>query len=625
MSRIVYGACLAKNTKEYLMGHADVPEYYFDESAKGVKQGTEAIIRYWQERWLASRKNHTLIYERLKSFRAVDMMVGNEITHPWEHKPLECIEEDANMDAERAGNRLGVDFIRNLYRGSSAYADNLKADYLEKIHIQTKLDDAIYEAVYEGKDVILTGSPGDGKTHIIRVIKPKLDALHTQPVIELDASCLSNEELYQKWADAVTQEKPFVLAINAAVLLSLAMQYKDFQPLQDAWMQMKNAIVYEDTQLPPNKVVVFDLSRRQILSKKIVSKAIERITDEKFYQECSSCPNKQNCPVHPYRTAMQNSLFQDRLNELFSRIILKGEHISLRELLSFLSYLLFAGRSCLQLNATVGFDEFSLLSLIYGKGQGLAFDYIRRSFDPAEITHPVWDELLLSAQVKDNWVEDYFNITESIDSNNTMQFELRKRQFFFFNEDGKALIDICDDDISLFERFLRQDDKTCIKELIAKLNGFFGIKRNRPELEVWNGHRFNNSPRNMLISTDKLKVSKFDIGRPKLRPSMQSGIDAHFNYILLRRSDNYNASLRVDLEMFCLFIEAERGVPMLYIENPAVKRVWRFIEQLQGTSDSYDDGLTVTLLDVEDKKELRVTIDMEDKRYTSIEQHKIQS
>jgi hypothetical protein len=625
MSRIVYGACLAKNTHDYLLGRADVPEYYSKGTADGVRQGTESIIRYWQERWLASRKNYEPVYARLQGFSPNDIVVGNDIKRDWPYKPLIVQKEDANMEVGYTEERLGVDFIRSLYRGSSAYADNLSTDFLEKIHISTKLDDAVYKAVSEGKDVVLTDSPGDGKTHIIRVIKPKLDALHPSPIIELDASCLSNEELYQKWADTKAEQKPFVLAINAAVLFSLATQYRDFQPLQQAWEQMKGAVVYENGNLPASQVVVFDLSRRQVLSKEIVSKTVERITDDKFYAECQTCPNRDNCPVHPYREAIRKPLFQERLDELFSRVTLKGEHISLRELLSFLSYILFGGRDCSQLNATAGNDEYSLLSLIYGKGQGQAFEYIRRSFDPAEITHPVLDEKLLSAQVKDNWVTDYFNTTEAIDSNNTAQFELRKRQFFFFNADGQALIDICDDDISLFKRFMEEkDDKKIIKELIAKFNAFFGVKRTRAELDVWNGHRFNNSPRNLLVSTDKLKVSKFDIGRPTLRPLMQSGIDARYNYIILRRSDNHDVFLRIDLEMFCLFAEAERGVPMLFIESPAAKRVWRFIEQLQGAIGDYDDELTITLLDVEDKKELCVTIDMEDKRYTSIVQHKIQ-
>jgi hypothetical protein len=63
---------------------------------------------------------------------------------------------------------------------------------------------------------------------------------------------------------------------------------------------------------------------------------------------------------------------------------------------------------------------------------------------------------------------------------------------------------------------------------------------------------------------------------------------------------------------------------MLFIENRVTKRVWRFIEQLQNSNDANDDELQITLLDVEDKKELCVTIDMEDKRYTSIVQQKVQ-
>ena len=71
----------------------------------------------------------------LQKFIQTDIIVGNEITGVWTYKPLEVKKEDTNMDAERIEERLGVDFIKSLYRGSSAYADNLPTDYLEKIHI----------------------------------------------------------------------------------------------------------------------------------------------------------------------------------------------------------------------------------------------------------------------------------------------------------------------------------------------------------------------------------------------------------------------------------------------------------------------------------------------------------
>jgi hypothetical protein len=623
MRRIVYGAFLAKNTREYLLGHDTAPEYYFSQS--NVEEKTAAVIQYWQERWLSSRIKYEPIFERMRAFTSENLRVSTELTtiDEWVFKRLKE-EETEQMQITESG-RLGVDFVRNLYRGRSGYADKLKDEFLRAIHIETKLDDAVIAAIQSGNDVVLTGSPGDGKTHLIRVLADRIDALGVSPVIELDASCLSNEELYQKWHSAREESHPFVLAINAAVLFSLAEHYPDSAPIQDAWKQMTNAVVFDGATVPSTaNVIVYDLSRREVLHKDIVVKAIEKVASDAFYTECQSCPNVASCPVQDCRQYMQNALFQERLCVLLSRVSLIGEHISLRELLSFLSYLIFAGRSCPKLIQTAGSDRYNIVSLIYERGQGQAFEYIRRSFDPAAITHPTWDELLLTASVKDNWVENHFIPVEAIDSTNTEQFDLRKRQFFFFNQDGNVLLDICDDDASRFQRFLSQEDKKSIRELIAKLNAFFGVKRTSPELDMWNGHRFNNSPRKVLVSAGTLKASQFSIGKPSLLPSMSQGISINVNYARLQRKDMPSVFLRVDFEMYRLLMETERGVPMLIIENDVTKRIWRFVEQLQKFGDEPDDELTITLLDVDEKREYVVQIDREENRYQSIEQHRTQ-
>ena len=621
MRRIVYGAFLAKNTREYLQGHDTVPEYYFSRST--INEKTTAIVRFWQDRWLSSRIKYEPIFERMSSFISDKLRVSAQLiaTDEWVFKRLK--EEEAEEMTNTATEQFGVDFIRNLYRGRSGYADKLQDEFLRTIHIDTKLDDAVVTSIESGNDVVLTGSPGDGKTHLIRVIADRLDALSVSPVVEMDASCLSGEELYHKWCLAREEKRPFVLAINAAVLFSLAEQYPDFEPIRDAWNQMANAVVFDGTTVTSTaNVVVFDLSRREILHRDIVVKAIEKITSEAFYSECQTCPNLASCPAQDCRKYMSYPLFQDRLCVLLSRVSLMGEHISLRELLSFLSYLIFAGRSCTKLIQTAGDDKFNIVSLIFEGGMGQAFEYIRRSFDPASITHPTWDELLLCASIKNNWVDEHFVPIEAIDSSNTSQFDLRKRQFFFFNEDGKVLLDICDDDASRFQRFLEQEDKKAVRELITKLNAFFGVKRNSPELDMWNGHRFNNSPRKVLVSAGKLKSSQFTIGRPTLLPSMSRGISTTMNYIRLQRKDMPSAFLRVDLEMYRLLMETERGVPMLIIENDVTKRIWRFVEQLQKHENKSDDELIITLLDVDEKREYIVQIDREENRYQSIEQHR---
>ena len=217
MSRIVYGACLATNTLEYLLGKESTPKYYTN--IDNYKAETQKIIDYWVTRWLSSRLNYTPIFERIKSFNIDNLLVGNQINEneEWSFKKLK---EVSHMPVSSDKN-TGVQFIRDFYRGTSAYADHVDESLLSYIHLTTKLDDAIVKAVKSGKDVVLTGNPGDGKTHIIRVLKKKLEKLPTPAIVELDASTLSNEQIYDAWCAANNQNAPFVIAINAAVLYSV--------------------------------------------------------------------------------------------------------------------------------------------------------------------------------------------------------------------------------------------------------------------------------------------------------------------------------------------------------------------------------------------------------------------
>jgi len=112
---------------------------------------------------------------------------------------------------------------------------------------------------------------------------------------------------------------------------------------------------------------------------------------------------------------LKDALFQKRLDILFSRVVLKGQHVSLRELLSFLSYLIFGDRDCPELMRTSGNNQHSLLTLIYRGGKGSVFDYIRESFDPSSVSHPVYDEDLLAAKFpSDSWTQMCFDSPETI-------------------------------------------------------------------------------------------------------------------------------------------------------------------------------------------------------------------
>lgn len=617
MSRIVYGACLASNTLDYLMGKASTPDYYTD--IKQYQEGTDKIIEYWRTRWLGSRLNYAPIYQRIRDFNKDSLLVGNQINddEEWTFKKLKEVSHLPLNDDKK----VGLQFIRDFYRGMSAYADHVDEELLSYIHLKTKLDDAIIKAAGYGKDIVLTGNPGDGKTHIIRLLKAQLEKLPTPAVVELDASTRSNAEIYKSWKEAKDKNAPFVIAINAAILCAVYNEYPDFEPVRDAYSQMVNSVVFHNEEKKTDSLVVFDLSKREALTEEIIKQAISKMTAEEHYKECEKCPLCGTCIVNRNRALLNTPLFQERLGIILKRVSLQGYHATLRELQSFIAYLIFGNRSCKQLNQTAGNSQYDLVNLIYS-GRGNLFTAINSAIDPVNISHPVWDEkILLNEIAPSSWVDGYEVPAEAIAYDNDELFQLRKRQFFFFNRYGDELLKILDDDASRFQKFLEQDNGRIIKDLISKLNGFFGaINVSNTKLQIWSGHRYNNEPRKVLISAGVIKKNKLNVGRPTLLSSMQDGIDMTANYIRLEKKDSASIFLKVDFEMYLLLNEAERGVPVLFMESDLVKKVWRFIEQLQSYGDIDDeDTVEVRLMDVQNKRTIMVDIDREDHKYSSID------
>lgn len=617
MSRIVYGACLAENTFDYLLGNDQEPKYYTDMT--DYVSGTQKIIDFWRNRWVKSRLNYELIYQRMRDFDKQGFLVSNQIDEDeeWSFSKLKEVPHMPTNDE----TKMGLQFVRNFYRGSSAYADHIAAELLSMIHLETKLDTAIMDAALSGKDIVLTGNPGDGKTHVIRLLKNKLENTGKPICIELDASTLSNDDIYLKWKTARESNIPFVIAINAAVLYSVYHKHPDFTPIKDAYFQMSHAVVFHDEVADESNLVVFDLSKREVLTADILKKAIENLTDNMHYTECVSCPLNESCDVHKNCNLLNSSLFQERLFVILQRVSMQGCHATVRELQSFIAYLIFGNRSCKAISLTTGSNQYNLVNLVFS-GKGALFDVIRNAIDPVSISHPTWDErILLNDIPNDSWVDGYEIPAEAIAFDNYELFKLRKRQFYFFNKNGEALLKIMDDDVTHFQEFLEQDNGKIIKELVHKLNTFFGaVKASNSELQIWTGHRYDNEPRKVLISMGSIKKNGLKIGRPALQKSMQSGIDMTASYIRLEKKDSAHIFLKIDFDMYMLLKEAERGVPVLFMESDLVKKVWRFVEKLQSfeTLDE-DETVTVSLLDVQNKKKISVAIDREENKYSAID------
>lgn len=121
MSRIVYGACLAENTFDYLLGKESKPKYYTDMA--DYVSGTQKIIDFWRNRWLKSRLNYEPIYRRIRDFDKQGFLVSNQIDEDeeWSFSKLEEVPHMPTNDE----TKTGLQFVRDFYRGSSAYLYDL--------------------------------------------------------------------------------------------------------------------------------------------------------------------------------------------------------------------------------------------------------------------------------------------------------------------------------------------------------------------------------------------------------------------------------------------------------------------------------------------------------------------
>ena len=622
MPRIVYGACLAKNTRGYLLGYENAPVFYTD--IDNYEIGTQSIIDYWRKRWLSSRLHFSPVFDRIRAFRKEDIIVSKEFieNESYEFKKLE---EVAPMPQSTKKDKLN--FVRGFYRGASAFADNIPMDLLSLIHVETDLDNSIVQDVISGKDVVLTGNAGDGKTHIIKVLQNALDGTGKNPEYMLDASEKNSVEIYTRWKEARNQKKPFILAINAAVLFQLheycEQNDPNFSPAIEAFDLMQNSVTFHGDGICYDDLVLYDLNQRNILDSNFVKNAIAKLSSDALFGECESCMFNDVCPANRNRKLINNSMFLERLCFILNRVSLQGYHATLRDLQSLISYLIFADKSCKELGMNAGGDGNDITDLLYdSNAKGEIFARVHKCFDPVTVSHPVIDEyILVNSFTPDSWDSGFDAPVGSITPTDQRSFDHRKRQFFFFNRDGYKYIEVNDDIVTQFERFLNdKDDKSVRKQIVRKLDRFFETEPSN-DLIIWTGHRFDNQPRKILLSIGSIPDNKFSIGRPQLQKDMQRGFSLAKNYIRFEKkiSDKENIFLKIDYGMFELLTQAENGVPLLFMESDIVKKVWRFVEQLQSMKDfSSDERIDFSLLDVQTRERVNVTMDQEERQYMKL-------
>jgi len=630
MPRIIFAAPLISNCTEYLLGIDKRPRYY--ESRKDGTIGTQRIIDFWRDRWLKKRLEFVPALERVEQFTldndANRHLVGQYLQDELGREEVNVKPARKEISAnESAASPHRVQFLRKFYRNGSAYADSTNINDLISIHVKTNLDEAIIETVKCGKDCVLTGNPGDGKTHVIRILEDKIKAIDRRIDPICDASTLTTDEIAEKWFEARKKKIPFIIAINASVLYELNQSPVRNLPkvVHEAYQQFESGIISSDRPQDFSKhgVVVFNLGLRSALDPTVVSGVIDQMTDKENFHDCKKCPFRKQCGFRRHANIIGSKRFRERIQKVFHRVDLVGWHVTVRDVQSFFSYLVFWNHNCANVVNESERDDFRIENLIYNEGRGNLFDAVREVFDPSQIAMPELDERLVVGNFSpSDWLPDAVEPNSAVDMTSSGEFNRRKRAFYFFHEEGERLLENrTRNSVAGFETFLGLPEKKQLKEIMMRLRSFIGDKGTvdaSDAFPIWRGFRFDNSPRRMIISIGDLPRSRFSIIKPCLLPSMEKAFSAPINYVFLKENQS-GKYLKIDFAMFKLLEYADQKVPVWALEeNNNSKKIWRFMDDIVPQTDSEDDERKVVLCDLKRKEKIVVDIDTADHRYVNI-------
>lgn len=402
--RIIYGVQLVSNLSRVLLGVDDQPHYAIDPASDTAER---AIGRHWISRWLASRLDHAPAIDAVGRSTPLTERVSRLIPDRPTDAGLQRALPYRRMLGKRNDMQSDIQederlqFIRLLYRNESGVSDHLSQSRLKELNIKTHLDDVVRKAVRNGGSVVVTGNAGDGKTHAISLMRKELKDAE----VITDASELTSLEIVMRWQHAREAGQPFCIAINEGPLVDLVRAHRQSQPwLEEIRSKLLRLVGYrpleaEQGEDPENwkpqagETVILDLSHRRVLSSELTAAIIDKLTDDQWYQGCTMCPARLNCAVTYNRTMLRSPVPRERMVRLLTTVGKTGAKVTFREALAFVSYTLFAGKTCDELKE-LGTSEEARYYWNAFEGEGTIFDLVSRGIDPMKQTNPQVDEQL---------------------------------------------------------------------------------------------------------------------------------------------------------------------------------------------------------------------------------------
>ena len=497
------------------------------------------------------------------------------------------------MATERT--QSGKDFLAELARGG--FAESLTPHQRRQIHIDTDLDDFLENALDEGKQVVLTGNPGDGKTQHILMRQDQYPP--DEYFYLLDASEYADYgELLEEWDENYQAGAPGVLAINDGPLYEMTTQYaEEYDFLNTIQKQLENQVIYNEDTLQVidfDEVIVVDLNNRNILTPSVVKDAIQTLVDDFIEGDHG---HSGRCHIQYNAKKLQDERIQENIVDFLTELGKYERHVTVRDLLNFLCYILTAGIKDCQTN----FDEELKYYNLAFEGTGAVFELARQRFRSPQLVHPFIDSQLWADAEREVNFSDRDEAAEVVEP----VFTRRKRQFLF--EDEHMNIDY--ESYSLFQnisyQFLNHRNgmsrEGTKEQLIKMLNGYFRPNSSkRSELQLWLAHSYRSKSSLALVSRTTVPKSDFEIREPRLHPEIEDAIGYTNDHTALEYTDGRSPiRLKITRSLYRALGALDADIPYTLRSRDVEQQILEFMEEIEYHETYSEEAGSISVKDTE--------------------------
>lgn len=527
-----------------------------------------------------------------------------------------------------------LQFIRLLYRNESGISDHVSPARLKELNVKTNLDNVVRKAVRNGGFVVVTGNAGDGKTHAISLMRKELKDAE----VITDASEMTSLDIVTQWQLARDTGKPFCIAINEGPLVDLVRAHRKTHPwLGEIQSQLLRLVRYrrleadqvedaENWKPQAGETVILDLSHRRVLSTELTAAIVDKLTEDQWYQGCTSCPSRPNCAVTYNRTMLRAPGPRERMIHLLTTVGKTGAKVTFREALAFVSYCLFAGKTCAELNE-IGTSEEARYYWNAFEGEGTIFDLLSRGIDPMKQTNPQIDEQLwrgifepeaftgnsLMPAMQRNLDE----VGEKEQRNMTDAFTALKRRWYFEHRDGR-LLDFSEAN-SLFKDLQDTSSPMAIRlsKLITLINQWWdrGGEAKGDALRLWTKLSYHPRSRSQaMVSGLMVNRNRLRLYKPELSAVLRNAFgEQPVGHLLLASVDGPRFGLIVDPELLAGLLHGSIADG----QSQMSRRLGQFNDTLNKHGDKSSDVRTIDVVDPQSELRTTVVVDLVNKRYDS--------